>query len=250
MTLPLTMASVLAGGSSTNAEETAMAGDDQILDVAGAKAEIPSAPIDTQVEQVDYTRALAGTDADYIDPATGTVAGQLDTLLQKDSPLMQRASNFADVQSQQKGLLGSSMAIGAAQGAMVDRMTPIAQQDATTYADMGKMDKSFDQALGQMDKTQQQTFQQMDKEFGMTETINATQNYWNQQIAQGEYDQATKTTLLAGFSALSEQYVASMAAAGGSDSFSQQEADAITRFYNDNMTNYFNVANFGGLQFT
>jgi len=224
--------------------------DDQILDIVGARSEIPQAPIDTPVAQIDYTRALAGTDADYIDPATGTVAGQLDTLLQKDIPLMQRAVNFADVQSQQKGMLGSSMAIGAAQGAMIDRMTPIAQQDAATYADLGMMSKTFDQTLGQMDKQQQQTFTQMDKEFGMTESINATQNYWNQQITQGDYDQATKMTLLAGFESLSEQYVASMAAAGGSDQITQQEADAISKFYNDSMTNYFNVSNFGGLQFT
>lgn len=253
MILPLALAGVTASAS-TNQETTAEGDDmaeDRILDIEGAKEEIPEAPLDTPVPTTDLTRALGARPEQYIDPAIGTVAGQLDTLLAKGSPLMTRAGQLADTRSQ---ALGGSMAGSAAQyastAAMIDRMTPIAQQDAATYANLGTMSKSFDQSLGAMDKQQQQTFQSMDKEFGMTQTVNAQMNYWTQQMQQGDYDQATKATLMAGYQSLSEQYIASLAAAGASAEFSQDEADALTKFYNDNMTNFFNVANYGNLKFT
>jgi len=244
------MALTLPAQSTQSGEPSALAGD-RILDIPGAKEEIPQAPLDTPVPPTDLTRALETKPEQYIDPAIGTVAGQLDILLAKGGPLMKRAGQLAETRSQ---ALGGSMAGSAAQyastAAMIDRMTPIAQQDAATYANLGIMSKSFDQSLGAMDKQQQQVFQSMDKEFGMTQTVNAQMNYWTQQLQQGDYDQATKITLMAGYQSLSEQYIASLAAAGSSAQFSQAEADALTKFYNDNMTNFFNVANYGGLKFT
>ena len=60
-----------------------------------------------------------------------TVEGRLDGLLSKDSPLMQRAATQGMQFANQRGLLNSTMASGAAQGAMIDRAMPIAQQDAS-----------------------------------------------------------------------------------------------------------------------
>ena len=65
---------------------------------------------------------------------TETAAGQVDSLLAKDSPLMQRASTLAMQNMNQRGLVNSSMAQGAGVAAMIDRITPIAQQDAETYS--------------------------------------------------------------------------------------------------------------------
>jgi len=62
-----------------------------------------------------------------------TVQGQLDQILSSDSPLMQRAATQGAQVANSRGLLNSSMAAGAAQGAMIDRATPIASQDAQTY---------------------------------------------------------------------------------------------------------------------
>ena len=59
-----------------------------------------------------------------------TSAGRLDQMLQSDSPLMQRAQTQGLQQANQRGLLNSSMAVGAAQGAMIDRAQPFALQDS------------------------------------------------------------------------------------------------------------------------
>ena len=65
---------------------------------------------------------------------TETAAGQVESLLAKDSPLMQRARTLAMQNMNQRGLVNSSMAQGAGVAAMIDRITPIAQQDAETYS--------------------------------------------------------------------------------------------------------------------
>jgi hypothetical protein len=64
---------------------------------------------------------------------TETVQGQVDSILSKDSPLMQRARTMATQQMSQRGLVNSSMAAGAGVAAMTDRALPMAQQDAQTY---------------------------------------------------------------------------------------------------------------------
>lgn len=69
-----------------------------------------------------------------VDPKTETASGQVDSILAKDSPLMQRARTIATQGMAQRGLVNSSMAQGAGTAAMIDRATPIAQQDAATYS--------------------------------------------------------------------------------------------------------------------
>ena len=59
-----------------------------------------------------------------------TSAGMLDQMLSKDSPLMRRASTQGLQQAQNRGLLNSSMAAGASQGAMIDRAQPFAITDS------------------------------------------------------------------------------------------------------------------------
>jgi len=59
-----------------------------------------------------------------------TSAGRLDQMLESDSALMQRAQTQGLQQANQRGLLNSSMAVGAAQGAMIDRAQPFALQDS------------------------------------------------------------------------------------------------------------------------
>lgn len=51
-------------------------------------------------------------------------------IMGQDSPLMKRAAQQSYQDSNKRGLQNSSIAIGAAQGAMVDRMLPMAQQNA------------------------------------------------------------------------------------------------------------------------
>lgn len=69
-----------------------------------------------------------------VNQATETAAGQVNSLLANDNPLLQRARTIARQGMAQRGLVNSSMAQGAGVAAMVDRITPIAQQDAQTYS--------------------------------------------------------------------------------------------------------------------
>jgi len=82
-----------------------------------------------------------------------TVQGQLDSILKSDSPLMKRAETQGKQFSNQRGLLNSSMAAGSAQGAMIDRATPIAKQDAGYNQDLGKMKLGYEQDLGKLGAT-------------------------------------------------------------------------------------------------
>lgn len=66
---------------------------------------------------------------DTVDPGS-TVEGRLEGLLSKDSDYMKRAATRASQISNRRGLLNTSMAVGAAQGAAIDAALPIAQQDA------------------------------------------------------------------------------------------------------------------------
>ncbi len=64
-----------------------------------------------------------------------TTQGQLDKVLAKDSPLMQQAARRANQATNSRGLLNSSLAVGAAQDAVIQNALPIAQQDAQTLYD-------------------------------------------------------------------------------------------------------------------
>jgi hypothetical protein len=57
-------------------------------------------------------------------------------IIGQDSPLMQQAQTRALEQMNGRGLLNSSLAVGAAQGAVIDRATPIAQADATAQSNV------------------------------------------------------------------------------------------------------------------
>lgn len=63
-----------------------------------------------------------------------TAASQLEDIIASGSPLMQQAEANAKNQMNARGLINSSIGIGAGQSAVIAAATPIAQQDAQTYA--------------------------------------------------------------------------------------------------------------------
>jgi hypothetical protein len=67
-----------------------------------------------------------------------TVANQIEQIIAADSPLMQQARMRALQAANQRGLLNSSMAVSAGESALYDAAMPIAQQDASTYADSAR----------------------------------------------------------------------------------------------------------------
>ncbi len=102
----------------------------------------------------DQVASYTATQAQAVQPQTvgykpnefsvtpqSTVAGQLDSIIKKDSPLLQQARQRARLTADQamndRGLLSSSAAVGAAteaaDNALYERAIPIAQQDAQTF---------------------------------------------------------------------------------------------------------------------
>jgi hypothetical protein len=67
-----------------------------------------------------------------------TTADELQGLIAKNSPLMQQAETAALQQMNRRGLLNSSMAVGAAQGAVLEKAIPIAQTDAQLKSEASK----------------------------------------------------------------------------------------------------------------
>lgn len=61
---------------------------------------------------------------------TDLASAQLNTITSQESPLMKRARQEGIMTAARRGLQNSSISAGAAQGAMVDRAAPIAQQNA------------------------------------------------------------------------------------------------------------------------
>lgn len=81
-----------------------------------------------------YKASLLGDPTKWNVDKNQTVAGQLEADLKADSPLMQLARTQGLETAASRGLLNSSMAVGSAQTAMIDKAMPIAQQDATTHS--------------------------------------------------------------------------------------------------------------------
>jgi len=96
------------------------------------KAYMKDAP---QAQTYTPSNATAST---WTPDTNSTVQGQLTKVLDTGGPLMQRAETRAKQSMLDRGLLNSSIAIGAGQSALYDAATPIATSDANTFADAGK----------------------------------------------------------------------------------------------------------------
>jgi hypothetical protein len=100
---------------------------------------------------------LIGATSKWNPTADQTVAGQVDNIIAADSPLMQRAATRADQQMNKRGLMNSSMAVGAGQSAVMDAALPIAQQDAQTNAQAAQFNAGAENTLqGQSNQIRQQ----------------------------------------------------------------------------------------------
>lgn len=117
-----------------------MATNDEWWKISSPTAGAVGAGLMAAPATVAPTVAATGYDpaATTLNPKTDTVAGQLDTIIGADSPIMQRAATRADQQMNKRGLMNSSMAVGAGQAAVMDAALPIASQDATTSATVNR----------------------------------------------------------------------------------------------------------------
>jgi len=75
-------------------------------------------------------------------PTATTAQDQLAGILNKGGALMQSAATSGSQSAAARGLLNSSMGVQAAQGAMIDRAAPIAQNDANAINQMTSQNAS------------------------------------------------------------------------------------------------------------
>lgn len=101
----------------------------------GAQINVPGVPIANTAANISALGGAlgVGTKSPYVSPEA-TVAHQLDILLNKDSPYMRVAAAKSKGEAEGKGLLSSSMAVGAGRKAAIETALPIATADAGTYA--------------------------------------------------------------------------------------------------------------------
>lgn len=142
-----------------------------------------------------------------INKPTDTVQGQVDSILAKDSPLMQRARTLATQQMAQRGLVNSSMAQGAGVAAMVDRATPIAAQDANTFNqvaqdNMNALNQSGQFNAGEINRfglqTGQQNFQATQANLDRAQQANLQTSQQAFQGSQASLDRGQQTALQVG----------------------------------------------------
>ena len=96
----------------------------------------PNDPLQTQTQQTQTQQAPKPAIPAYKDkPETdvrpsASVADNMNTLLDKSSPYLKQAESYAREAANKRGLINSSMAVGAAEQARIGAALPIAQQDA------------------------------------------------------------------------------------------------------------------------
>jgi hypothetical protein len=98
--------------------------------------------------------ASKATATDWDVATNQTVQGQLEGILEKESPLMQQAKTQALQQMNARGLLSSSMALGAGQEALIKQALPIAQADAAMYGAAGRFNAETANTLASFNAAQ------------------------------------------------------------------------------------------------
>ena len=123
------------------------------------------------------------------------VENRTNNIISKDSELMQRAASRAMQQANDRGLINSSMAIGAGQTAVLDAATDIAKQDANTYAQSAQFnaDSSNKASMFNAGQSNQWDTNDLDRKFKKSERIEgqgftSAENQLDRNFKSGESD--------------------------------------------------------------
>jgi hypothetical protein len=154
-------------------------------------AQSPTLPPPPAATPATYTPAQRA-----VDRPTETAQGQMESILSKDSPLMERARTLARQGMAQRGLVNSSMAQGAGVAAMVDRATPIAQQDAQTFSQASSENMGAKNTAGQFNAGETNRFGLQRNDQTFTASENATQRNFAAAQSQLDRDQQIAITKL------------------------------------------------------
>lgn len=121
------------------------------------------------------------------------VTNQLSSIMGDNSPLLQRAKASALETANSRGLLNSSMAVGAATGAVLDRATPLAQSNAATISNVNNQNLSNQQQTELTNTANQQATNQLNAQ-QQTNTSLANASEQNKVLSQ-MMDQQNKLQL-------------------------------------------------------
>lgn len=105
----------------------------EVTETDQSVADVGTTEADTSTDRITETLDVGGGGIDAEQTGLTTEAqvdAELARILEQGGPLMTRASAEAVMRANARGLQNTSMAVGMAQGAMVDRALPMAQQNA------------------------------------------------------------------------------------------------------------------------
>jgi hypothetical protein len=105
-------------------------------------------------QQASYSAPAQATQTPWDVTPNQTVQQQTEDIVAKDSPLMQQARSLSNQQMNARGLINSSMAIGAGEDAVLGKAIQIGAQDANTYASSAQANAASANALAQFNATQ------------------------------------------------------------------------------------------------
>lgn len=135
----------------------------------------PPTMTETTIDQQDPLKSVSGYNPEQVKmEAPDTVESRVAGLIKDDSPLMQLARTKANQSSNQKGLLNSSMAVGAAQKGVMETATPIATSDAMTSKEFKLSNQNAANTAGQfnageINKGRSQVYQSNQDNFRLSE---------------------------------------------------------------------------------
>lgn len=193
-----------------------------------------------QAQATGYDATQAGYTGWNINQPTQTVQGQLEGILSKSSPLMQQAETSALQQMNRRGLLSSSMAVGAGQEAVIKQALPIAQADAAAYQAQARYASESQNQVAQFNAN---LVNEASKFGANAQNIIATAN----QAATNEaskYNATAENVRAAAYTAAYNDALKFGASAENAASLANAAADTEAAKYLATATNATNVANF------
>lgn len=126
-----------------------------------------------------------------------TVQGQVKNIIDADSPLMQQAETRALQQSNSRGLINSSMAVGAGQAALYDAAVPIAASDASMYGRVAETNNSAINQFKMAEKAQGFDLAKMDKSFEQNKLQLSQKFGYDSALTKMQSDSARETANIA-----------------------------------------------------
>ena len=165
-----TLGAVLSYGVDANSVSQAMKGVPG-YDAASIDKFIQSKGISKEQNNIAVTPTSASL-APSVTPRNITVTpeqtsqGQLKSMLDSGSPLMEQAKTMGASYANKRGMLDSSIGATAAQDAMIRNATPFATQDAGTFYDANKSNTSNQLQAGMFNASQANNMSQFNADQG------------------------------------------------------------------------------------